>query len=98
MKVKNDIKSEVEKTLSSLDSWKEIKTDSFFYTRLSVRLEKKTQFSLLNWLFDSPILRPALIAITLLINIFSINYYLSTSNNSAAQSNDFATLFVDEYM
>ena len=93
-----NIQSEVEKTLNSLDNWKKIETDSFFYTRLSVRLENKRQIKNLNWFFDSLLLRPALMVFALLINILSINYFISNSNSIQEDSSDFANLFNDEYM
>ena len=93
-----NIQSEVEKTLNSLNNWGKIETDSFFYTRLSVRLENKKQIKTLNWFFDSLVLRPALMAFALLINVLSINYLISNSNSIQEDSNDFASLFNDEYM
>ncbi len=97
MSKNKNIQKEVEKTLSSLDDWRKIKTDPYFYTRLSVKIENRGQSKRLVWFFDSPILRPALIAIALLVNVLSISYYLS-SNNIDTQSNDLASLFAEEYM
>jgi len=97
MSKSKNIQSEVEKTLNSLDNWKKIEADPYFYTRLSVRLENRAQPKLFSWFFDSPILRPALIAIALLINVLSVSYLLS-SNNNVAKSTDFANLFAEEYM
>lgn len=97
MKTKKNIPAEVEKTLNSLNDWKPIVTDAFFYTRVTARMENRSQYTVLNWLFDSPMLRPALIAITLTINILSINYIVSNYELFQTQSTDFVSLFTDEY-
>jgi len=84
--------------MNSLDNWKSIETDPFFYTRLRVRIKNNIESTSFNWFFDSPLLRPSLIAIALLINILSINYYLSHTEYFQEQSTDFAAVFNDEYL
>lgn len=95
MNADKNIQNEVDKTLNSLDNWQMVNADAFFYTRLSAKLEKKTQASTaFNWLFNTPILKPALVAAALIINITSILYlsYQSTSET------DFTEAFTSEYM
>lgn len=94
METNKNLQKEITKTLGALDNWKQIETDPFFYTRLSVRIENKT--SAFNWFLNSPILKPALITMTLLINIFTINYLITT--NASTQTNDFVSAFTEEYM
>ena len=97
MKTNKDIQEEVEKTMNSLNNWKPVETDAFFFTRLSVRIEKRTQTKSFNWFFESPILRPALITLTLLINILTINYFITYVENTKEESTDLISLFTDEY-
>ncbi|MDA3892767.1 MAG: hypothetical protein PF517_13990 [Salinivirgaceae bacterium] len=96
MKKDTNIENEVNKTLNSLDNWQKVETDAFFYTRLSAQLENKQNTTTFAWLFDTPILKPALIAVALLINVLSIGYIYY--GNQSSMGNDFADAFSTEYM
>lgn len=93
-----NIQSEVEKTLKSLDNWKTIEADAFFYTRLSARLENMEKPIPFQWLFDLPLVKPALIVLTLFINLLSVNYILVNTENMEEQTSNFSTVFTDEYL
>lgn len=96
MKTNKDIQAEVEKTLNILNDWKPVETDAFFFTRLSVRIEKRTQAKNYHWFFESPLLRPALIALTVLINVLTINYFIAFVDTKK-ESTDLISLFTEEY-
>lgn len=95
MKANKNIQNEVEKTLSSLDSWPKVEADAFFYTRLSTKLEKAPKGNnVFDWLFNTPVLKPALVAFAILINVMSV-FYISFQNTTET---DFADAFSSEYM
>ncbi len=97
MKRSEKIQTEVEKTLGALDNWTPVKTDAFFYTRLLAKIEKRSSPSKLNWLFESPILKPALIAAALILNLLSIGYIIASNKSIQDQTSDFSTEFTNEY-
>lgn len=95
MKADKNIQKEVEKTLSSLDNWQKVEADAFFYTRLSAKLEKAPEGSnVFNWFFNTPVLKPALVAFAIIINVMSV-FYLSYQNTTTA---NFSETFANEYM
>jgi len=96
MKKKINIQAEVEKTLNCLDNYKKVKADPFFYTRLSIKLEKKQETNVLNLIFNSPLLRTAIVALIIIINVLSVNYVIH--ENKETMDTDFTSLFTEEYM
>lgn len=87
---------EVEKTLNSLEGFPKVELDSFFITRLEARIERNEQRTILNWFFETPYLKSALLSIFLLINLLTlIDVFYHSSSNTAQQDNIQA--FVSDY-
>jgi hypothetical protein len=100
MKTKVEIEQEIKKTMESLEKYPKATANDFFYTRLSTRLVKPEKTDLLNWFFDSSILKPAFAILFLAINLVSLLHFLNaipqlTSTPVDQQSS--IDIFVEEY-
>lgn len=96
MKNKTNIQNEINETLNLFDKIDKVEVDAFFYTRLSAKMENtKSKFSF-DWLFETPILKPIIIAVILFINVISISYFLNSKSESLTNT-EIVDLFNQEY-
>jgi hypothetical protein len=97
MKTNLEIEQEIKKTMESLTGYPKAAANDFFYTRLSTRLVKPEKSDLLNWFFDSPILKPAFAIVFLAINIISLLHFLNVNTQITTTQQTSTELFVEEY-
>lgn len=79
MKRKERIEQEIQKTLDQLGKDDGLQPDPYFYTRLSARLRERTRQPK-SW---NLILKPAALALLILINIGTIFWYTSSSSGQS---------------
>ena len=71
------IREEVELTLRAMDQMQDIEAGPYFYTRLEARLKSRRKESV-SWLpSGTRVLRPAMLSLLLLINVFTAIFFLS---------------------
>lgn len=84
MKDMHEIAVQVEETLSSLDGAEKKKVDPFFYTRVEQRLKNQVQLSgPIEWIVNSPLVRPGFVASLILINAVSFIYLLGSGGSNS---------------
>ncbi len=93
----NTIENEVEKTLDSLNNFKKITTDPFFYTRLMVRLEKENEPHWITQIFEYRWLKPVFITLIILINIIAVVEFTYYNNEIARVNNNLIIDFTQNY-
>lgn len=83
MKKQTDIHSEIEKTLRSLDQIEPVKTDAFFYSRLSAKIEHRNEekYQLSSSTEFGFKLAFAAVLILISINLISLIQYQPGNNN-----------------
>lgn len=96
MNKKETIKQEIEKTLDSVSSIKKQDAKPFLFTRIQAKLENKESKWAINWLFDSPILKPAALVLIITINILSIVYINEYYSMKTSEENMLAG-FANDY-
>ncbi|PKP08341.1 MAG: hypothetical protein CVU09_16340 [Bacteroidetes bacterium HGW-Bacteroidetes-4] len=96
METNKNLNPEIEKTLASLNNIQKTKADPFFYTRLTAKLEREQEPRVWHWFFDIPILRPALMLLFAVINLFTLMNWMQpkTENNSISSTTE---QFIEEY-
>ncbi len=74
------IRNEVEKTMTSMDHMDTLEAGPYFYTRLQARMRAmETEAKPSLWeLLGARVLRPAVLTLLLLINIISVSFMLVT--------------------
>lgn len=93
-----NIQEEVEKTLNSLDTYTKRKAKPFMYTRIQAKLEDQNSNKAWSWFFDTPILKPALASLIIIINAFTIwQIGFTNTNNELTNPDDSIALFAEEY-
>ncbi|MBZ0181714.1 MAG: hypothetical protein K8F60_04595 [Melioribacteraceae bacterium] len=93
MTEEKNIQREIEETLKLLDEESSLKSNPYFYSKLINRIEsrKKSKYGLLD------LLKPALVAILLLINIYTIAVWSDSSeNNNYSASQSLVSLIEEE--
>ena len=96
MKKNQHIQNEIDKTLQLLNSKNKIEADAFFYTRVRAKIDTPEKASFFDFIFDSPILKPALIASLFILNTMAfllINY----NSSQSLTADDAADLLNQEY-
>jgi hypothetical protein len=96
------VREEVEETMALMDQMETLDPGPYFYTRVEARLrgeEREARVRLLD-LLGSRILKPALLALLLLINLFSAVYFLVEPREAAPPDetySSYASEWVQEY-
>lgn len=80
-----DIEKEIEKTLGSLDSHERVEASPFFYTKLEQRLKKNEEVKEVSFSIWS-LVQPALMAIFIFVNIFTIVRFTENNENQLVNS------------
>ncbi|MCK4761304.1 MAG: hypothetical protein KAW12_03830 [Candidatus Aminicenantes bacterium] len=102
------IRDEVNKTLEIMDRLEDIEAGPYFYTRLEAELRSRQRakkgllpdMSQLAHVFSGRVLRPALLTLLMIINIFSAAFFLLESGAApSGREKEQASLsaFVEEY-
>jgi len=93
------IEEEVIKTLQYLERNETIDPGPFFYTRLQARINDlhKPKASLFDWLFGVQWVRPALIALLILVNVFSVFKVIQWVSAKMDSRNENLTAFAQSY-
>lgn len=95
---KNWVEEEVEKTLSSWDDLERIEANPYFFTRLQQRLANEQSP---KQLWSASFLRPALLGILLIINVWTVASVLNSqaryNTTTTATLSDFASDYGLEY-
>ena len=102
MERKKRIEEEVDKTLESFDTFERIEPSPFFTTRLQARIkefEQRQERTLSSW-FRPSRLRPALIAVLLVLNLLSAVTVIRLFQASRMMTSDreqYLAAVVEEY-
>ena len=102
MDKRKPVREEVEKTMSLLDRMENLEAGPYFYTRVEARLrskeiEEKTKHP---GIFVVRVLKPALLVLLLLVNLFSAVFFLSESKDTGLVEEKYrsqASQIVQEY-
>lgn len=97
MENQKNIQAEVEKTLNSLDAYSKKKAKPFLYTRIQAKLEKQATTSSFNWLFDTPLLKPALASLIIVLNTFTVWQVSSINETDISETENYIENFNEEY-
>ncbi len=97
MEQNRNIDLEVEKTLNSLNDYKKVETDAFFYTRLMARIERKQESEAVPYFFSIPYLKPAMVSFLILINLFVALSFLYFDNANKEVDNQLVNGFANSY-
>ncbi len=97
MKSKESIEEQVDKTLELLDHLPRVTADAFFYTRLSVRLEKKTHQGDFHWFFDTPMVRPAFFLFFVILNVVSLIHWINQNQELQTVNQTASEELIEEY-
>lgn len=96
MKQDEHIKSEVDKTLHSLDNWQPLKPTPFFYTRMQAKMESRQSAGIWSQVFSLGVVKPAFAVALIAINIASLFVFLKQNNQSLSE-NEAVETFAEEY-
>ncbi len=91
------IEEKIERTIGIFDDMENIEADPFLFTRIKAGLEEKenTRENLFfSWL-PSP--QAALIVTLVVINLFSLIFYLSETGSATKSTDTFVNSFTEEY-
>lgn len=83
MKEKKRIEEEVQKSMELLDQQESLPPDPYFYTRLRARIDSRNQ----QHRVLSLSLKPALLALLVMMNLGTAVWYLAGDSSSAEKSN-----------
>lgn len=97
MEKQKNIQTEIEKTLNSLDAYTKKKAKPFLYTRIQAKLEKQAAASSFNWLFDTPLLKPAFASLIIVLNAFTVWQVSSINESDITETENYIENFYEEY-
>ncbi|MBI9072637.1 MAG: hypothetical protein JEY94_13625 [Melioribacteraceae bacterium] len=82
MNKKNTIEEEIQKTLAQFDNAERLPSNPYFYTRVKQRIDerKKTHRTFFA------VLKPATLALLLLINVSTVTWYLNGSTTTSVDT------------
>jgi hypothetical protein len=98
MDKKQNIKEEVEKTISLLDNVEEIDVNPFLFTKIKAQLDSGVAESgkkSFDWIFK--VLRPAMAAALLLVNIYSVIAFYQSSYANEETRQQYLESIANEY-
>ena len=94
----NKLENEIKETLKYLKPEKELRIDPYFYTRLQAKInEKKKNEDLVEAKWSFGFLKPAMLVLVILLNIFSAFYFLKSGENENEMKSVYYSKFVMEY-
>ena len=99
MDKKHKIREEVEKTISLLDKVEEIDINPFLFSRIKVQLDSRAVASekkSFDWIFK--VLRPAIVAVLLLVNIYSVIAFYQSSYSNQETRQQYLDSIANEYV
>jgi len=100
MENKNNIDSEIEATLNSLDNIGRAEVSPYFYTRLEAKLQQpKLSFfdNFLQQVLNRPAVAVSMLTVFLVLNIIAIKGVSSVNNTSSTRSSSPLQNFATEY-
>jgi len=98
MTKKEKIEQEVQKTLESFDQAEQLKSNPFFYTRLKARIDDLStqKRKIRGWEFAWGILKPALLFLIIVLNIFTATLFLKNRNSEYSSREQLLDAFAQE--
>jgi hypothetical protein len=100
MENKDNISSEIEATLNSVDNIGRAQVSPYFYTRLEARLQQPKVSAFDNFLqqvLNRPTIAVSMLMVFLVLNIIALKGISSGNNSSPARSSNALQNFATEY-
>jgi hypothetical protein len=100
MENKNNINSEIEATLNSLDNINRAEVSPYFYTRLEAKLQQRNLSvfdKFLQQILNRPAVAVSTLTVFLVLNIIAIKGVSSVNNASTTRSSNSLQNFAAEY-
>ena len=93
----NKLENEIKETLKYLKPEKELKIDPYFYTRLQAKINEKQEEELAETKWSFGFLKPAILVLVIILNIFSAVYFLKSGDKENVMKSVYYSKFIMEY-
>ena len=94
---KTKIKDKVDKAMRLFDDVESIEGNPFLFTRVKTALETQPEKTRFRSLFAPVPIQFAFVIVLLILNLFSVGFFISRDNTSGSKENSFMVTLTSDY-